>query len=65
MSKVLLFKNRIVKAIKNGNNDERYIAEVCKVNYDVFDFHSAMRLLLHEGVIKYNNNIEGYELCNR
>ena len=65
MSKVLLFKNRIVRAIKKGNNDERYIAEACKVKYDVFDFHSAIQSLENEGVIKYNNNIEGYELCNQ
>lgn len=29
MSKVSLFKMRIVKAVKHGNNYGRYIAEAC------------------------------------
>lgn len=64
MSKVSLFKMRIVKAIKHGNNAERYIAEACKVGLNVFDFHTAMQMLQYEGKIKYNSTIEGYELCN-
>lgn len=65
MSKVSIFKLRIVKAIKRGNNEERYIAEACKVGYNVFDFHTAIDLLEREQVIKYNETIEGYELCNQ
>ena len=65
MSKVSLFKMRIVKAIKNGNNEERYIAEACKVGFNVFDFHTAMQILKYEGKIKYNSTIEGYEICNQ
>ncbi len=65
MSKVSLFKMRIVKAIKHGNNEERYIAEAVKVGYNVFDFHTAMKMLQYEGKIKYNSTIEGYELCNQ
>lgn len=65
MSKVSIFKTRIVKAIKHGNNEERYIAEACKVGYDIFDFHAAMNELLRERMIKYNQTIEGYELCNQ
>lgn len=29
MSKVSIFKIRIIKAIKHGNNEERYIIEAC------------------------------------
>lgn len=65
MSKVSLFKMRIVKAIKHGNNEERYIAETCKVGYNVFEFHTAMNQLQRERMIKYNETIEGYELCNQ
>lgn len=65
MSKVSIFKIRIVKAIKSGNNEERYIAEACKVGYNIFDFHAAIKLLQRERMIKYNETIEGYQLCNQ
>ena len=55
MSKVSIFKIRIVKAIKSGNNEERYIAEACKVGYNIFDFHAAMKLLQRERMSKVTN----------
>ena len=68
MSSVSIFKNRIVKAIKHGNEEEKYIVEACNAMYSLYtfyDFHAAIEELKREGIIKYNENIEGYQLCNQ
>ena len=55
---------RIIRAIKNGNNERKYIEEACKAEYSSTQFHEALRQLEKEGVIKYNENLEGYYLTN-
>lgn len=68
MSKVSIFKIRIIKAIKHGNDEERYIREACNerdVMYHRFDYHKAIQQLVDEGKIMYNKTIEGYVLCNQ
>ena len=53
---------RIIRAIKNGNNERKYIEEACKAEYSWMQFNEAMRQLEKEGVIKYNDLLEGYYL---
>lgn len=53
---------RIIRAIKNGNNERKYIEEACKAEYSWMQFNEAMRQLEKEGVIKYNELLEGYYL---
>ena len=53
---------RIIRAIKNGNNERKYIEEACKAEYSWMQFNEAMRQLEKEGVIKYNEVLEGYYL---
>lgn len=68
MSKVSIFKARIIKAIKHGNDEERYIREACNehdVMYHWYDYHKAIQQLVDEGKIMYNKTIEGYVLCNQ
>ena len=55
---------RIIRAIKNGNNERKYIEEACKAEYSSTQFHEALRQLEKEGIIKYNENLEGYYLTN-
>ena len=55
---------RIIRAIKNGNNERKYIEEACKAEYSWMQFNEAMRQLEKEGVIKYNDLLEGYYLIN-
>ena len=52
----------IIRAIKNGNNERKYIEEACKAEYSWMQFNEAMRQLEKEGVIKYNELLEGYYL---
>jgi ubiquinone/menaquinone biosynthesis C-methylase UbiE len=53
---------RIIRAIKNGNNELKYIEEATKAEYSTFQFMEAIRQLEKEGVIKYNDLLEGYYL---
>ena len=53
---------RIIRAIKNGNHETKYIEEACKAEYSSTPFHEALRQLEKEGVIKYNDLLEGYYL---
>jgi hypothetical protein len=53
---------RIIRAIKNGNHESKYIEEACKAEYSWMQFHEALRQLEKEGVIKYNELLEGYYL---
>jgi len=53
---------RIIRAIKNGNHETKYIEEACKAEYSWMQFHEALRQLEKEGVIKYNEVLEGYYL---
>ena len=53
---------RIIRAIKNGNNERKYIEEACKAEFSWMQFNEAMRQLEKEGVIKYNDLLEGYYL---
>ena len=53
---------RIIRAIKNGNNEAKYIEEACKAEYSWPHFHEALRQLEKEGVIKYNENLEGNQV---
>ena len=53
---------RIIRAIKNGNHESKYIEEACKAEYSSTQFHEALRQLEKEGVIKYNDLLEGYYL---
>lgn len=48
---VSIFKIRIIKAIKHGNNEERYIIEACNerdVLYHWNDYHKAIQQLVDE-----------------
>jgi hypothetical protein len=53
---------KILRAIKNGNNELKYIEEATKAEYSTFQFMEAIRQLEKEGVIKYIENLEGYYL---
>ena len=53
---------RIIRAIKNGNHESKYIEEACKAEYSSTQFHEALRQLEKEGAIKYNELLEGYYL---
>jgi hypothetical protein len=53
---------KILRAIKNGNNELKYIEEATKAEYSTFQFMEAIRQLEKEGVIKYNDLLEGYYL---
>lgn len=61
-------KARILKAIKNGNNEPKYIVErvtggsLDNLKYG-FVMGQAFRELVIEGKIKYNENLEGYYLA--
>ena len=63
-------KSRILKAILKGNNEFKYILEYVtsgSINnlfrYGGTVFAEAIQELRREGVIKYNDNLEGYYLA--
>ena len=63
-------KSRILKAIRKGNNEFKYILEYVtsgSINnlfrYGGTVFAEAIQELRREGVIKYNDNLEGYYLA--
>lgn len=49
-------KSRILRAIKHGNHETKYIVE--------FVFGEAINELKREGKIKYNELLKGYYLSN-
>lgn len=55
---------KILRAIEKGNHEAKYIEEACKAEYSWMQFNEAMRQLEKEGVIKYNDLLEGYYLIN-
>lgn len=55
---------KILRAIEKGNHEAKYIEEACKAEYSWMQFNEAMRQLEKEGVIKYNELLEGYYLTN-
>ena len=56
-------KKRIVRAIKAGNNETRYIIESCKAELDYWNFCKAMAELQSEGVVVFKTDL-GYYLAN-
>lgn len=60
-------KNRIIRAIKKGNHDEKYIHEhitkghIANLKYTWY-MADAIRALKREGEITYNDNLEGWYL---
>ena len=55
---------RIIRAIKNGNHETKYIEEACHAEWSYPNFGDAICQLIREGVIKYNENLEGYYLTD-
>ena len=62
-------KSRILRAIKNGNHETKYIAEFVTAGslhnlaYE-FVIGEAINELKSEGKIKYNELLEGYYMAN-
>ena len=52
----------IVKAIKAGNHETRYIVEACKAELSYYNFCQALALLQQEGKIIYKSGL-GYYLA--
>ena len=53
---------RIIRAIEHGNPEPKYIEEACHAEFSWPHFGEAIRQLVSEGVISYNDNLEGYYL---
>lgn len=56
-------KARIIRAIKNGNHEVKYIVEACNELRSWSNFGEALNQLREEGLIKYNELLEGYYLA--
>lgn len=56
-------KTRILRAIKNGNHETKYILEACNEIRAWANFGEALSQLKREGTIKYNELLEGYYLA--
>lgn len=56
-------KARILRAIKNGNHETKYILEACNEIRAWANFGEALGQLKREGAIKYNELLEGYYLA--
>ena len=62
-------KSRILRAIKHGNHEPKYIVEFVTAGslrnlaYE-FVFGEAINELKREGKIKYNESLEGYYISN-
>ena len=62
-------KSRILRAIKHGNHETKYIVEFVTAGslrnlaYE-FAFGEAINELKREGKIKYNELLEGYYIAN-
>ena len=56
-------KARILRAIKNGNHEAKYILEACNEYRAWANFGEALSQLKSEGTIKYNELLEGYYLA--
>ena len=54
-------KKRIVKAIKAGNNETRYIIEACKAEFSYYNFCQSIAELQQEGTVIYKSGL-GYYL---
>lgn len=48
-------KKRIVKAIKSGNNETKYIIEACKAEIWYYNWCKAMYELQKEGIVVCND----------
>lgn len=55
-----VLKERIIRAIKNGNHETKYIFEACRCDFQDCAFAEAMQELRLEGVIIYKDFLEGY-----
>ena len=55
-------KKRIVRAIKAGNNEIKYIIESCKAELDYYNFCEAIAELQCEGVVVFKPGL-GYYLA--
>lgn len=55
-----VLKERIIRAIKNGNHETKYIFEACHCDFKDIEFAEAMQELRLEGVIIYKDYLEGY-----
>ncbi len=60
---VEVLKTRILRAIKNGNHEAKYILEACNDIRAWANFGEALGQLKREGAIKYNELLEGYYLA--
>ena len=58
-----ILKTRILRAIKNGNHEAKYILEACNEVRAWANFGEALSQLKNEGSIKYNVLLEGYYLA--
>ena len=59
---VEVLKYRIIKAIKAGNHETRYIIESCKSEFYYYNFCKAIELLQSEGKVLYKEGL-GYYLA--
>lgn len=48
-------KKRIIRAIKHGNTETRYIIEACKAEFSYYNFCKALAELQTEGVVIFHN----------
>ena len=55
-------KKRIVRAIKSGNNEIRYIIESCKAEFFYWNFCKAIEELQCEGAVVFKPGL-GYYLA--
>lgn len=53
-------KVKILRAINHGNHEPKYILEACNEIRAWANFGEALGQLKREGVIKYNDLLEGY-----
>ena len=59
---VEILKKRIVKAIKAGNNETKYIIDSCKAEFFYYNFCDAIEELQCEGVVVFKPEL-GYYLA--
>lgn len=59
---VEILKSRILRAIKNGNHEAKYILEACDEVRAWANFAEALSQLKNEGLIEYNVLLEGFYL---
>lgn len=58
-------KNRIVRAIRKGNHETRYIIEAVKCELQYYDFCKAIAELRCKGIVGYREDLNEYYLIEQ